>query len=126
MSSDFDIKKPLRVQFDKMDLSFLDRKNNKDKAVIKKEQINGSEISPDHIPPLKISGKNFTYRKYKFDSMYLETSRSPYGLTVHALDLKGESLSLKLKGGWFVKKQGSDTSSFRIEKISKLLCGLCR
>lgn len=119
VSSSFDVDKPLRVQFDKMDLSFMDKESDKEKVLLKNNKANDSKISPDVIPPLKISGKNLTYKKYKFESMYLETSRNPYGLTVHALDLKGESLSLKLKGGWFVKKKGGDTSSFRIEVNSK-------
>jgi len=113
VSKDFNKDKPLRVQFSKMDLTSFapDTEVNED-TVQKPKAV---KLSPVEIPPLKVMGKNFTYKKYKFETLSLETNRSRYGLTVHALDLKGESLSLKLKGSWFINHQGEEQSSFRVE-----------
>lgn len=109
----FNKDKPLRVQFSKMDLtSFAPADEPEEVAVTKSKAL---KLSPNEIPPLKVTGKNFSYKKYKFNTLSLETNRSRYGLTVHALDLRGESLSLKLKGSWFIDRLGEEQSSFRIE-----------
>lgn len=113
VSKDFNKDKPLRIQFSKMDLtSFAPKAEAKDDIIQKSKTV---RFSPVDIPPLKVTGKNFTYKKYKFERLSLETNRSRYGLTVHALDLKGENLSLKLKGSWFINRQGKEQSSFRVE-----------
>jgi len=107
--------RPVKIQFDKMDLTSFAPPDTDKNQIGKKDSKNAKHVSPVLIPPLKISGKNFKFKKFSFDSLNLETSNSRYGMTVHALDLKGESLSVKIKGSWFVSGQNENQSSFRIE-----------
>ncbi|MCK5336654.1 MAG: hypothetical protein KAQ67_10850, partial [Gammaproteobacteria bacterium] len=111
ISEYFNNEKPLVMNFKKLDLSSLlnfeeSKGTQKNKTLL---------LSPEDVPPLKIQAKNFTYKDYSFSSMNLVTSRTSYGMTVHALDVKGENLSLKAKGNWFSKKDTTDNSNFRIE-----------
>lgn len=106
--------KPVEVNFSKLRLSSLVKESPE------KEKIKNStdeRLSPVLVPPLKISGEDFTYKDYHFDTVNLETSRSRYGMTIHALDLKSEHLDLKAKGSWFIK-QDRHQSSFRVELSS--------
>jgi len=104
--------RPLYLDFEKLDLSSL-LVEKEDEATATTTTI----FSPVDLPPLKISGKNFTFQDYFFDQLKAETSRSRYGMTIHALDLKSKNLSVKMKGNWF-KRQGHDHSSFRVEMNS--------
>lgn len=99
---------PLEMNFEKLDLS----------SILKAEATKKSKVilfSPKDIPALKVQAKNFTYKGYAFNDMNLVTSHTPYGLTVHALDVKGEGVALKVKGSWFSRKNTADNSNFRIE-----------
>ena len=109
-SSELSKDRPLYLDFDKLNLSSLMAEKEDDAET-------ASVASPVDIPPLKISGKNFTFKDYYFDQVKAETSRSRYGMTVHALDLNAKNLAVKMKGNWF-KRQGQDHSSFRVEMNS--------
>lgn len=115
VSADLDKDKAVDIRFKRLDLTpFMRVETDKPD-----ETVQSISISPDKLPPLKINGENFSFKKYKFDRIKAETSRSRYGLTVHALDLEGKDLSLKMKGNWFINNLNQDHSSFRIEINSK-------
>ncbi|MDH5424479.1 MAG: YhdP family protein [Gammaproteobacteria bacterium] len=102
---------PFVMDFSKLNLSSL-LDHEEDKAV---GQSGLLQFSPADIPPLKIQARDFTFKDYTFNEMSLVTSQTSYGLAVHAFEVKGESLDLKLKGNWFRKQNLADNSSFRIE-----------
>lgn len=109
---------PLVMDFKHLDLSKLLLVENQKEMNIE-NKVKTLSFSPENIPPLKIKADNFSYKNYKFNEMKLITSRTPYGMSVHALDLKGENLALKLKGNWFSRKNSAEHSNFRIEIESK-------
>ena len=111
---DFNSDRPLVMDFERFDLSsILPPENKSTKQGVKKTKA--IVFSPKDIPALKIHANDFTYKNYKFDDMKLVTSRTPYGLTVHSLDVKGKDLALKVKGNWFSRTNSEDHSNFRIE-----------
>lgn len=110
----FNSDRPLVMDFKRFDLSsILPPENKSTKRDVKKTKT--ISFSPKDIPALKIHANDFTYKDYKFDDMKLVTSRTPYGLTVHSLDVKGKDLALKVKGNWFSRTNSEDHSNFRIE-----------
>lgn len=108
-----DNESPVNVTFSKMNLT----------SVIKQSSLPASEakpnplenISPSKIPPLKVSGSDFSYKNYQFDKVELITKQSSYGLALESMDLKAESVDIKAKGNWFVKRTGEANSSLRLE-----------
>ncbi len=106
--------RPLVMDFKRFDLSSILPPENKN-TKLDTQKTKAILFSPKDIPALKIHANDFTYKDYKFNDMKLVTSRTPYGLTVHSLDVKGKSLALKVKGNWFSRKNSVDHSNFRIE-----------
>ena len=101
----------LVMDFKKLDLSAILGEGNKEDSQTEKIL----SIQPGAIPPLHINANDFSYKGYHFNEMSLITNRTSYGLTVHALDLKDDNLSVNVRGNWFSKKKAKDSSNFRLE-----------
>ena len=113
--ANFDNNDVVKMDFTKLNLSSM---TGDEKAAANKQQTEDGikwDVSAKAIPPLKVNAKNFVYKNYKFDTLSMVTSRTSYGMTVHTLDVTGKSLDVKLKGNWFSKVTGPETSNFRIE-----------
>ena len=108
---DINYEQPVNVRFSALDLSSV----LINKAAVETDVSPVRLMSPNKIPALNVSGKNFVYKKYSFDSVAFKTTQSDYGLTLHNLTLNGDAVTVKAKGNWFAKKAGTDHSSFRIE-----------
>ena len=113
--ANFDNNDVVKMDFTKLDLSSMTSDENASVNNQQAEEENKWDVSAKAIPALKINAKNFVYKNYKFDTLSMVTSRTSYGMTVHALDVTGKELDVKLKGNWFSKVTGPDTSNFRIE-----------
>ena len=113
-SNELSIDKPVYAAFEKLDLSSIMPEDETDDKKLAEDFF-----SPVNIPPLKITAKNFSFKDYFFNNLNLQTSRSRYGMTVHALDLKSKHLAVKMKGNWFINRQQKHHSSFRVDMSSE-------